>query len=227
MTPNEKMIPPIEAEWQSKLAKIETATFGMGCFWGPDARFGQLPGIIRTRVGFAGGTKEDPMYRSMGDHTETIEVDFNPEVLSYEKILHIFWSHHTSTNRVNYKERQYMSILFYHDEQQKKTILNVKKELEDERKETIETEIVPYSGFTMAEEHHQKYYLKRFSIAVDLLNSHYPSVDAFTHSTLTARLNGFVREFGTLNDIKNEVTEWDICEDSRQIVLEILKRIRW
>ncbi|OKL37700.1 peptide-methionine (S)-S-oxide reductase MsrA [Domibacillus mangrovi] len=227
MNHNEKTISSIEAEWHSQLTRIETATFGMGCFWGPDARFGHLPGIIRTRVGFAGGTKESPTYRSMGDHTETIEVDFNPEMLSFEEILHVFWNNHTSTNRVNYKERQYMSILFYHDEQQKEAILNVKKELEDERKETIETEVVPYSGFALAEAHHQKYYLKRFSIAIDLLNTHYPSVDAFTHSTLIARLNGFVREFGTLNDIKNEVSEWNIREDSREIVLNILKNIRW
>ncbi|WP_034298635.1 peptide-methionine (S)-S-oxide reductase MsrA [Bacillus sp. 37MA] len=227
MMHNEKTMQTIEAEWHSHLPKIETATFGMGCFWGADARFGHLPGIIRTRVGFAGGATENPTYRGMGDHTETIEMDFNPEILSFEEILHVFWNNHTSTNRVNYKERQYMSILFYHDEQQKQSILNVKKELEDDRNETIETEVVPYSGFTLAEEHHQKYYLKRFSIAVDLLNTHYPSMDAFTHSTLTARLNGFVREFGTLNDIKNEVSDWDIGEDSHQIVLDILKRIRW
>ena len=61
---------------------LETATFGMGCFWGPDARFGSLPGVIRTRVGYAGGTTPSPTYRQMGDHTETVEIDFDPTILT-------------------------------------------------------------------------------------------------------------------------------------------------
>ncbi|WP_245796393.1 peptide-methionine (S)-S-oxide reductase [Domibacillus antri] len=108
-------MPAIEGEWQSHLLKVETATFGMGCFWGADARFGSLPGVISTRVGFAGGLRENPTYRHMGDHTETLQVDFDPAALSFEKILRIFGGNHTSTNRVNDKERQYMSLLFYHD----------------------------------------------------------------------------------------------------------------
>lgn len=224
---NEKTMLLIEAEMHSRIKKTETATFGMGCFWSPDARFGHLPGVIRTRTGFAGGIKENPTYRSMGDHTETIEVDFNPEMISFENILHIFWNHHTSTNRVAYGERQYMSILFYHSDQQKESILKVKKKLEEDRNEEIETKIVPYTCFTLAEDRHQKYYLKRFPKAFERLQAHYPSPKAFTDSTLTARLNGFVKEFGTLNGIQNEVKGWEISEDSRQIVLDLLKEIRW
>jgi peptide-methionine (S)-S-oxide reductase len=227
MNHNEETMLSIEEEWHSHILKMETATFSMGCFWGPDARFGHLPGVIRTRVGFAGGLAENPTYRSMGDHTETVEVDFNPEMSSFEEILHIFWNNHTSTNRVRYKERQYMSILFYHDEKQKESIFNVKTELEEKRNEQIETEIVPYADFTLAENRHQKYYLKRFSKAAALLNNYYPSADAFTDSTSIARLNGFVREFGTLNSIKEEINEWQISGESRQMVLDLLKKIRW
>ena len=56
----------------------ETATFGLGCFWGPDGRFGALEGVVRTRVGYAGGTRTDPSYHALGDHTEVLQVDFDP-----------------------------------------------------------------------------------------------------------------------------------------------------
>ena len=60
----------------------ETATFGLGCFWGPDARFGAMDGVIRTRAGYAGGTKRDPSYHSLGDHTEVVHVEFDPALTS-------------------------------------------------------------------------------------------------------------------------------------------------
>ncbi len=62
---------------------LQTATLGMGCFWSPDALFGQLPGVIRTRVGYAGGTSAEPTYRQMGDHTETLQIDFDPQIIKF------------------------------------------------------------------------------------------------------------------------------------------------
>ncbi len=222
-----KTIPEIEAEWQLEIEETEMATFGMGCFWSPDARFGAVPGVIRTRVGFAGGTTESPEYRKMGDHTETLQVIFDPKKVSFEEIIRIFWGNHTSTNRVSYKERQYMSLLFYHSEKQKSIIEKVKKELENKRNEQIETEIEPFQGFTRAENRHQKHYLKRFVKASSLLRKQFSSEKEFTDSTLIARLNGFVKEYCTLNDIKEELEKWDIREESRDELHQILKTLRW
>ncbi|WP_046178404.1 peptide-methionine (S)-S-oxide reductase MsrA [Domibacillus tundrae] len=222
-----KTIADFEAEWQARIPNIQTATLGMGCFWSPDARFGAMPGVIRTRVGFAGGTTHEPVYRQMGDHTETVQIDFDPSLLSFEDIIRTFWAHHTSTHRVTYRERQYMSILFYHDQQQKQTIDKVKKELELERKETIETEIQPFTAFILAEDRHQKYHLKRFKQAAGMLETSFPSEASFMNSTLIARLNGFVKEFGTLQNIHQEIKLWNIPDSSRHILLDMMQKIRW
>ena len=97
-----KTIMQIEQGLQDK--PYETALFGMGCFWGPESRFGSLPGVNRTRVGFAGGTTKNPTYRKMGDHTETVEVDYDSSIISYETLLKEFWRNHYP-NRDAYKGR--------------------------------------------------------------------------------------------------------------------------
>ena len=99
-------IKTLEAQLQQNRI-YETATFGMGCFWGHEAYFGSLPGVMRTRVGFAGGTSPLPSYRCMGDHTETIEIDFDINIITYEDILKHFWRNHYP-NRDAYKGRQYI-----------------------------------------------------------------------------------------------------------------------
>ncbi|MFB6190699.1 MAG: peptide-methionine (S)-S-oxide reductase, partial [Candidatus Nanohaloarchaea archaeon] len=74
--------------------ELEKAAFGMGCFWGPDALFGSLEGVVRTRVGYAGGEKKDPTYKDLGNHTETVLVEYDPERIGYEDLLDVFWENH-------------------------------------------------------------------------------------------------------------------------------------
>jgi len=85
-----------EIPYDQKMNELdsETATFALGCFWGPDASFGALEGVVRTRVGYAGGTTEGPTYKMIGDHTETIEIDYDPAVISYRELLEIFFDSH-------------------------------------------------------------------------------------------------------------------------------------
>lgn len=209
-----------------KNSDYETATFGMGCFWGPEARFGSLPGVLRTRVGFAGGSKPNPTYRQMGDHTETVEVDFDPDILMYEDILRHFWRNHYP-NRDNYKGRQYISLLRYHNEQQKEKIEDIKKEMEQELGEAIETEIAPYAGFTLAEERHQKYYLKRYPKALEQLKPLYPDSSLLIDSTFAARLNGFVKGYGNREALKQEIAEWNIEDSSKERLIRQLMEMKW
>lgn len=220
-------IAEIEANWQAHTSNRQTATFGMGCFWSPDARFGALPGVIRTRTGFAGGITSNPVYRQMGDHTETVQIEFDPDILSFEEILHIFWANHTSTNRTEYKDRQYMSLLFYHNDEQRQTIEQVRRELEMKRNEQIETEIQPFSVFTPAEERHQKYHLKRFKRAAEKLASVFTTPASFTDSTLTARLNGFVKEYTTLSQIEEEIRLWAISDSDKEELSAFVRGLRW
>lgn len=167
-----------------------------------------------------------PTYKQIGDHTETVEIDFNPAIISYGEILELFWKGH-HPNRKNYKGRQYMSLLLYHDKQQKNAIEQKKTALEKELHKEIQTEVSTYRGFTLAEERHQKYFLKRYPDAIKQLTELYPSFTAFNDATLTARLNSFVRGLGTMAGIKNEISQWPVSRQEKEILLESVRRIRW
>lgn len=88
----------------------ETATLAMGCFWSPDALFGSLEGVVRTRVGYAGGSTENPTYWDLADHTETIQFDYDPAKISYPDLLNIFFHNHKPIAEP--WKRQYMSAVF-------------------------------------------------------------------------------------------------------------------
>lgn len=141
--------------------ETRTATFGIGCFWS-ETEFGKLEGVKRTRVGYAGGTRENPSYEDLGDHTETVQVDYNPEEITYEELLDTFWSSHSPVVK---KKTQYRSVILYHTEEQRR-----KAEESLEKKESeigpVETGIEPMKEFHVAEDYHQKYHLRnseRFS----------------------------------------------------------------
>lgn len=221
------MVTTIEIDKElTKNRELETATFGMGCFWGPEARFGSLPGVIRTRVGYTGGTTAAPTYKTIEDHTETVEIDYDPTCISYEEILLHFWRNHYP-NRDQYKGQQYVSSLRYHNQQQKRVIGLVKREMEIELGEPIETEITPLGHFTLAENRHQKYYLKRYPNVLEQLHSLYPSAESLVHSTFAARMNGFVKGFGTRDQIVNEIESWPLHENARQQLIQQFLKLKW
>ena len=130
-------IPPIDSSVPSK---TETATFSMGCFWGPDALFGSTPGVVRTRVGYAGGQTANPTYYNMGDHIETIQIDYDPEVIEYEKLLNIFWKSHNP--HTPGWLRQYMSAIFHHNDQQEQFAIETLRNRSRDTQKTIHTEIM-------------------------------------------------------------------------------------
>ncbi len=136
---------------------IEQATFSMGCFWGPDEYFSSLPGVLSTAVGYAGGTAEHPTYDDIGDHTETINIEFDPSVISYQKLLDAFVREHDATYKA---KTQYKSIIFYHSDDQKKAAEATLQEVQSHTSRPVVTELRPAGVFTRAEEYHQKYLRK-------------------------------------------------------------------
>ncbi len=168
---------------------IETATFSLGCFWGPDGKFGALEGVVRTRVGYAGGNKENPTYHNLGKHTETIQIDYDPDKITYDQLLDIFWKNHKPTVRMN---TQYMSRIFYHDEQQKQIAKQSKDRLEKELNGDIKTVISEFNKFYPAEDYHQKYYLKQHKDFITVYQNIYPDKKDFMRSTAVSRANGYV-----------------------------------
>ena len=174
--------------------KSQTAAFGMGCFWGPDALFGAKEGVIKTRVGYAGGTKDNPTYNAIGDHTETLLVEFDMEVISYSELLELFWDNH-SYQAKGWKN-QYASRIFYTSEEQQKQAeaSKIKKKAEGK----VATEIHPLN-FTVAEDYHQKYRLRHSKL---MGNFSEMSPEAFRDSPLTAKLNGYVAGHLQMEDLE-------------------------
>lgn len=148
---------------------MELATFAAGCFWGVQLKFSQIPGVKETIVGYTGGHTEFPNYDKVcgGDtgHAESIQIKFDPDVISYIDLLDIFWSIHnpTTLNRQGPDiGTQYRSAIFYHDQEQKQQAIESRDELQDSEMYTlpITTEITATSTFYPAEEYHQNYLVK-------------------------------------------------------------------
>lgn len=205
----------------------QTITLGMGCFWSPEALFGSLRGVEETRVGYAGGTTEQPTYREMGDHAETVEIGFDAEVISVDRLLETFWNNHNPVNINGYKGRQYQSLLLYRDEAQAEAFNRVKQRMASAAGHTLETEIAPFAAFYPAESRHQKYYLKRYPDALEKLRGLYESEEAFMRSKLAARLNGIAKGFANLAPVLLEIETWPIEPGERNALMERVRQIRW
>ncbi|QAY67260.1 peptide-methionine (S)-S-oxide reductase MsrA [Paenibacillus protaetiae] len=205
----------------------ETITLGMGCFWKPDALFGHLPGVIRTRTGYAGGTSADPNYRRMGDHTEVVEVDYDPAAIPLAKLLKLFWDSHNPVNINGYKGRQYQSLLLYRNEAQLAEALMVLEQLSAGGKLKPETEIRLYDRFFIAEDRHQKYDVKRYPHAVELLERLYPPGQRWEHGTLAARLNGLAKGYTSLQRVIAEMEQWPADAEEKSRLIRLVKQIRW
>ncbi|HEX4122276.1 MAG TPA: peptide-methionine (S)-S-oxide reductase MsrA [Verrucomicrobiae bacterium] len=146
-------------------AKLQTATFGGGCFWCAEAVFQRIPGVKSVTSGFAGGTTANPSYEEVctgtTGHAEVIQIQFDPAVISYHKLLEIFWEAHdpTTLNRQgNDVGTQYRSIILYSDEAQKREAEKSKAEAAAHFSSPIVTQIVPLTKFYSAESYHQNYY---------------------------------------------------------------------
>jgi peptide-methionine (S)-S-oxide reductase len=146
------------------------ATFAAGCFWGVEATFRQLPGVISTRVGYTGGKTESPTYQQvctdMTGHAEAVEIEYDPAKISYEKLVDVFWENHdpTQLNRQGPDwGSQYRSAIFFHSPEQEKTALTSKQALEQSGRyrNKIVTQVVPAVAFYPAEDYHQQYLEKR------------------------------------------------------------------
>jgi len=149
---------------------LEKATFGAGCFWGVEAAFRQIKGVVSTAVGFSGGNYENPSYHDVctgrTGHAEVVEVTYDPARVSYEDLLKVFWENHnpTTLNRQGWDVgTQYRSAIYFHSPTQEAAARASKEQLEKSGtyRKPIVTEVTPASTFYMAEDYHQQYLEKR------------------------------------------------------------------
>jgi len=140
------------------------ATFGAGCFWGVEAAFRQIQGVIATRVGYSGGALDHPTYEDVCSHTtghaEVVEVTYDPDQVSYDELLEVFWRKHdpTQLNRQGWDiGDNYRSVIFFHDEEQRAAAVRSKEAEQANRRKPIVTQIEPAQTFWEAEDYHQQY----------------------------------------------------------------------
>jgi methionine-S-sulfoxide reductase len=178
-----------------------------------------MDGIIRTRVGYTGGETLYPTYGSMGDHSESIQIDYDPVRISYAKLLEIFWRNHDPTYRA--WRRQYMSAIFYHDEEQKRLALDTMAGEEERRNRKVQTEILPLGKFYLAEDYHQKYQLRQHRELMAEFKRIYPRAIDFINSTAAARVNGYVSGHGIPARVKANLENLGLSDAGSQLLLDI------
>ncbi|MHB1688414.1 MAG: peptide-methionine (S)-S-oxide reductase MsrA [Ignavibacteriaceae bacterium] len=150
-------------------AQLDTATFGSGCFWCTEAIFERLKGVKSVVSGYSGGAVSNPSYESVCTgttrHAEVCQIFFDPEEISFDELLKVFWKTHDPTT-LNQQDAdvgiQYRSVIFYHNEKQKKLAEHYKKELDKSGAYSlpIVTEITPFNKFYPAEDYHHHYFEK-------------------------------------------------------------------
>jgi len=175
--------------------------------------------VVRTRVGYAGGTTKDPTYHNLGDHSETIQIDYDPTEISYAELLDVFWDSHNPAYPAH--SRQYMSIIFYHDEVQKRLAMETKARQEVRAGSQVFTEIVPYTEFYLAEDYHQKYRLRQVPELMEEFSVMYADKSDFVASTAAARVNGYIGGNGDLATLQEEMAGYGLSAAGREKLMRI------
>ena len=166
-------------------------------------------------MGYTGGSRENPTYSALGDHAESIEIYYDPSVISYQGLLEVFWKSHDPGVRP--WSRQYMSAIFYHGEEQKKLAVESMERQQAETHGKIYTEIVPAARFYPAEDYHQKYYLRQRPDLLGEFRAIYPH-ETFVDSTAAARINGFLAGYGSYAALKADLSELLSPEEDMRVL---------
>ncbi|XP_006655768.2 peptide methionine sulfoxide reductase A5 [Oryza brachyantha] len=195
-----------QQQQQPRGGATATAVFALGSFWRSEAAFGCLPGVIRTSVGYAGGSKASPEYRNLGDHAECVKVEYDPRLIHYNKLLDVFWASHDPREVFGQGPdvgNQYRSIIFTNGTiEARLAALSKEKEQAKDRQSVITTQIQPIGTFYLAEPEHQKFELKRKQFLLQLIGN-LPEEELLS-STQAAKLNAYAAELCPTN-IQNRI----------------------
>jgi peptide-methionine (S)-S-oxide reductase len=156
----------------------------------------------------------------LGDHTETIQIDYDRDQITFHELLEVFWKSHNPTSRAS--SRQYMSIIFYHDEEQKRLGLATRSREAANRNSRIHTEIVAYTEFYLAEDYHQKYRLQHEQDLMGEFRRMFPHMGDFVNSTAAARVNGYLAGYGTSQALEEEIDMLGLSEAGVRKLREIV-----
>jgi len=166
-------------------------------------------------VGYTGGTQKDPTYHDLGDHTESIQIEYDPSVVGYEHLVNIFWANHHPCRR---SSRQYKSAIWYHDEEQHKLSIETRDHVQTKYKDKIVTTIEPAGTFYWAEDYHQKYMLRNARSIFTHFKS--LSMEELVNSVAASRINGYVGGNGTLEQLQKEIASFGLNEHLSQLLID-------
>lgn len=170
--------------------------------------------MLRTRVGYAGGKKDKPTYRRIGDHTEAIQIEFDPKQITFRKLLELFWNSHDPCGGT--WSTQYKSVLWTHGEAQARTARAFVAEWQKKNKRKVTTALVPAPRFWIAEDYHQKYYLRSKKALLRALFDKKPTDAEIRESTVTARVNGWIQGYGSAAEIQAEASALKLSAKARR-----------
>jgi peptide-methionine (S)-S-oxide reductase len=178
--------------------------------------------VVHTRVGYTGGTTENPTYQNLGDHSEAIQIEYDPTQISFQELLDVFWDSHTPT--LQPFSRQYMNILFYHNEEQRQLATRSLEHEAIKGDDPIYTKIHPATTFYPAEDYHQKYWLRHNSVFMREFRAIYPTDEEIIASTAAARVNGYLNGYGTVEALQEELDSLGLSSEASEELLEIVHR---
>jgi peptide-methionine (S)-S-oxide reductase len=197
-------------------SETRKAVFGLGCFWAPDGQFPGQNGVLRTAVGYAGGVQADPTYRSIKDHTEVIEIEYDPTQITYDKLLTLFAEFHDPTQRIG--SRQYISLLLFGDSAEEAAIKSWRETYEKTSKRPIATVVQKFDKFYEAERYHQKYHLQNDT---RIMSAFGLTPADLVGSVLAAKLSAFVMGFASC-ETKQFIKENTKLTESQEGILDDL-----
>lgn len=179
-----------------------------------------MDGVIRTRVGYSGGKSKDPTYTNMMDHTEVVQIDYDEEIITYDELLDIFWKNDIC--KVKYSKVQYRSLILYNDEKEKMEALKSKDEKEKNENMSIYTDIESIGEFYSAENYHQKYYLQSLRTVSDEIKRSCENFSEFIDSRIAGRLNGYIKGYGSMNMLKEDLKTDLLSDKSKKRLVSIV-----
>jgi methionine-S-sulfoxide reductase len=169
-------------------------------------------------VGYAGGRKKNPTYYNLSDHSESFQVEFDPKETSFEKLLDEFWKYPNSCERSG--SVQYRSIIFYANDDQKKAALASRDRQAKKRGQAIDTPILPLKSFTLAEDYHQKFFLRQQKEIEKELAAVYPDLKDFTNSTAAMKLNAYFGGYGSSKTLEKEIDHFGLSAANKKRLRE-------
>jgi peptide-methionine (S)-S-oxide reductase len=152
-----------------------------------------------------------------------VQIDFDPTKISYKELLEVFWDSHNPTTQP--WSRQYMSIIFYHSEEQKNIALESMKQKANSLGQSILTEVIPFSEFYLAEDYHQKYYLQGEQELFDEFATIYPDINNFIQSTAAARVNGYIGGYGKFETLQDQINSFGLTNSGKERLFQIGRRL--